>query len=229
MIGMYREDRIMNDFKWPTYRKNINHIVVVIDRSGSMGSCVEETIGGFNHKIDQMRAEEDDNTEVYVSLTQFDDEYEINYTRKPIKEVQYLNRETYVPRGYTALLDAVGKSIAALGDVPETEKVLFIIITDGQENASREYKHAQIAQMIKDKDALDNWSFVFMGADENAWSQGTSFGISYGNIAHYSTQNSAFAFAVTASGCANFIKNSDLKTKCFYSSDNSYTDLTMGS
>jgi hypothetical protein len=215
----------MHDFKWPTTKTKV-HVSVVLDRSGSMVTCKTDTIEGFNSYIRGLR----DNKEIdyYVSLTQFDDLYEVNYVRKPLAEVEYLNDETYVPRGWTSLLDAVGKTINVIGTVAPDEKLLMIIITDGHENTSKEFKHDQIKTLITERDKLDNWSFVYMGAVADAWNQGSALGINVGNIAKYSLANSGFAFSATASGSNCFALSREMKTKVFYSMDNTFTDLSNG-
>jgi hypothetical protein len=131
-----------------------------------------------------------------------------------------------MPRGMTALLDAVGKTINTVesGAQPD-EKILVLIITDGYENHSKEYNYEQIKKMISDKDALDNWTFVFLGATADAWNQGSSFGISASNVARFSYATTDSAWNLMASGTACLSRLAENKTSCFYNSTNEYTDI----
>ncbi len=152
-------------------KKNTSHISVILDRTGSMASIREETIAGFNAFLKQQQSEPGKAT---LTLVQFDsdDPYEVIHRFKPIKEIPLLTNETFVPRGMTPLLDAIGRGIMDLekslgskkGAKKET-KVIMIIITDGYENASLEFNHKQINKMIKEKKEKDNWQFVYLSAD----------------------------------------------------------------
>jgi len=147
------------------------HITVILDRTGSMAAIRDDTIGGFNAFLDKQQAEPGTAT---LTLVQFDsqDPYEVIHRFQPIADVPPLNRETYVPRAATPLLDALGRgindlerSLGELADQDRPAKVVFVVVTDGQENASREFRHDQIEKMIKEKTAKSNWQFVFLSAD----------------------------------------------------------------
>ena len=133
--------------------QNLTDITIVLDRSGSMASVRADTIGGFNEFLRKQR--EANIGECRVSLVQFDDQYETVYADRPVAVAADLTSETFVPRGSTALNDAIGKTIAATGaryaalpELMRPGKVLFVIVTDGGENASKEYTGAKVQEMI---------------------------------------------------------------------------------
>lgn len=167
--------------------KDKTEIVFILDRSGSMASIAADMRGGFDTLIEEQKKV---GGECLVTLAQFDDQYEIVYEGKPIAEVPKLE---LVPRGGTALLDAVGRTIAATGErlakMPEVDRparVLVAIITDGQENRSIEYTAAQVAAMIAHQKEAYAWSFLFLGADANAIEVAKSYGISAQGAVRYS-------------------------------------------
>ena len=143
-----------------------------------MHGSEKDTIGGFNSFIQRERKKEL-NTNVTTIL--FDDEYEILYERKPIEDVSELTENEYYVRGCTALLDAIGKTITTLNHKIEN-KVLFVIMTDGMENASVEYSKPQIRNMINNH----TWEFIFIGADIDSYSEAGSIGIRKSRVANYS-------------------------------------------
>lgn len=147
-------------------------IVVILDRSGSMRSIGKSTVEGFNTFLDEQQNSEG---EAFLTLVQFDDRYEIDYKSTPIKEVAPLIlNETFVPRGNTALFDAVGKTIEEL----ETDRdVILVIITDGHENSSQTYKREAIMKMIETKEKEDGWKVLFLAANQDAIAAGASIGV----------------------------------------------------
>ena len=152
-------------------------LVFVLDKSGSMWNVVEDTIGGFNSFIERERKSDQ---KTRVTLVLFDDEYKILYTRKPIDEVEELTSEEYFASGCTALLDAVGRTILSLeGEV--ADKVMFVITTDGLENASVEFKREDVKKLIEAHD----WEFLFIGADIDSYAEATDLGIRSSNTANY--------------------------------------------
>lgn len=154
-------------------------IVVVLDRSGSMQFISQPTVEGLNSFIKEQRNAKGDAT---MTLVQFDHEYQVDYTAKPITEVKDLiNGETFCPNGTTALFDAVGKTI---NDLNTTDDVVFVIITDGHENASREYDQKKVFGLIEEKKNM-GWNFLFLGANQDAIKAGSSMGISASNSINY--------------------------------------------
>jgi len=164
-------------------------VVVVLDRSGSMGSIGKATVDGFNEFMKEQKGAEG---KAFVTLVQFDDQYEIDYKSRPVEEVaDLILNETFVPRGLTALYDALGKTIEELN----TERdVVFVIITDGAENASKTYTRPAIFKMIESQTAEKGWKFLFLAANQDAIGAGASIGISASNSMNYSaTFNGATA------------------------------------
>jgi hypothetical protein len=177
-------------------KKNLCEIVCIIDRSGSMGSIKEDAIGGFNSFIDEQKKVPGEAT---VTLVQFDDEYELLYENKNINGINFLDDSTYVPRGMTALFDAIGKTIVSVGERlsnleerDRPEKVIFAILTDGYENSSKEYTTPSvIKEMIEHQKEKYSWDFVYLAANQDAVTTGSTFGIS---------SKDAINFAATGSG-----------------------------
>lgn len=163
-----------------TVEKTTTELVFVLDRSGSMAGLESETIGGFNSILEKQKKE---NTgDVIVTTVLFDNEYEILHNRLPINEIKPITREEYYVRGMTALLDAMGKSIVNLKEINKTRKntntkVLFVIITDGMENASKEFSVQKVKELVELQKKEDKWEFLFLGANIDAIQTADSFGI----------------------------------------------------
>ena len=181
--------------------KNLTEIVAIIDRSGSMGSLVAETIGGFNNFLEEQKK---GGAKATFTLVQFDDKYQIDYNGVDINDVKPLDDKTYVPRGMTALYDAVGKTVTTVGErLAKTEEdkrpgqVIFLIITDGEENSSHEYEGAKIRQMVKHQIDKYSWSFVYMGGGnlETQRVQGGMLGIGTANVYAYDLDRTPGVYA----------------------------------
>lgn len=170
-------------------KDNFTSINVVLDRSGSMGGFTGDTIGGFNTFLKEQKAVPG---EALFTLALFDHEYTLIHDCVPIAQVPELTNTTYVPRGSTALLDALGRTITATGaklaamkEEDRPSKVLFVVITDGEENASREFIHAKIMEMIKHQTEVYKWQFIYLGANQDAIQAGNKMGFNYGaNASH---------------------------------------------
>ena len=148
------------------------HIVMVVDRSGSMESIQRDAIGGFNTFLKDQKEVPGEAT---LTLIGFDDRYEVWQEWKSIQEVPDLTAQTFVPRGSTALLDAIGRTINETGNRLETlpeidrpERVIFVILTDGYENSSKHFKMDQIAKMIAHQTDTYKWTFMFLAANLDA-------------------------------------------------------------
>jgi len=162
-------------------RKNEDLIVLVLDRSGSMSTGYEQHLKGVNEFIDGQRKVPKPGR---LTLVQFDDDYQIDYEEAPISDVRVLTKETYVPRGMTALLDAIGKTINSIGrelssrmERDRPDNVIVVIQTDGQENASREYVKEKVADMIRTQREKYGWQFIFLGAGIDAIGTAASLNI----------------------------------------------------
>ena len=161
-------------------KKDLCELVVIIDESGSMSAVADKTIRGFNEFLE---THQELPGEALLTLVKFDTKYEIVHNGVNVKDVPKLNNTTYQPSGMTALLDAVGRAIDEVGKRYDKMKkkdrpaqVIFMIMTDGEENSSKEYKIEQIKEKTKKRQDEDKWEFVFMGADQDAWSAGGSMG-----------------------------------------------------
>lgn len=164
-------------------------IVFILDRSGSMSGLEEDTIGGYNSMLNKQQKEEG---EAIVTTVLFNHEYEIIHDRANIKEIKPITEREYFVRGSTALLDAVGRTIDKIVRATrntkkeyQADKLMFVIITDGMENASREYKYEQIKRMIERQKEEYKWEFVFLGANIDAISTAERFGIGEDRAANY--------------------------------------------
>lgn len=162
-------------------KNDLTEVVFILDRSGSMSGLEDDTIGGFNSMLKKQREEEG---KANVTTVLFDDEIEMLHKRVNIKEIKNITSKDYYVRGCTALLDAIGYSINFMINVQKNKKeekaknVLFIITTDGYENASKEYTYEKVKKMITYEKERYNWQFLFLGANIDAISTARNFGIS---------------------------------------------------
>lgn len=167
-------------------KENYTDITIILDRSGSMGAVVADTVGGFNTLIEGRKK---DAGETKISLVQFDDQYERVFEAKSPDEIGVLEFE---PRGLTALYDAIGRTVLDVGnrlrELSEEErpdKVLIVVITDGQENSSREFTSDKINEMITHQQDVYNWDFMFIGANQDAILSAQTIGISASHSMNY--------------------------------------------
>lgn len=168
--------------------KEATEIVVVLDKSGSMQTVQADTIGGYNTFIEKQKSLPG---EANLTLVLFDTTYVIQPSRH-IKDVPLLNNKTYQPSGMTALNDAIGRAIVETGNklsnLPEHErpgKILMVVITDGEENSSKEHNTQQIKDMITHQHDVYNWEFIYLGANVNSFDEARKIGISIANAANY--------------------------------------------
>jgi uncharacterized protein YegL len=170
-------------------KKGLTELVFVLDRSGSMSGLESDTIGGFNSVMTKQKAVEGD---ANVTTVLFDDQYELLHDRYNLKKIDKITDKQYFVRGTTALLDAIGKTIHKMGnaqkyasDDERAEKVMFVIITDGMENASAEYSYDKIKKMIDRQKEKYGWEFIFLGANIDAVKTANRFGIAEDRAANY--------------------------------------------
>lgn len=169
-------------------------VVFILDKSGSMGGQEENTISSFNEYLEK---EKKNTYETNITTVLFSDTYSILHDRIPVKKVKKLTNKDYFVGGCTALYDALGNTIHSM-EAKDTDKVLFIIITDGYENASKEYKKDDIKKLIsKNK----NFEFIYVGADIDSYAAGSDIGIKKDNIANFRKGKTGTAKLFKAVGC----------------------------
>lgn len=191
--------------------RDATHISILLDRSGSMGSIKQDVIGGFNSFLSEQKAV---SGECYLTLTQFDTEgIDVVHENKAIADIPELTKGTYQPRGGTPLLDALAKTIQstdrALGNIPEVDrpdKVVFVVITDGEENSSREYTKTQIKELIERQEKSRNWNFLFLGANQDAFAEAGSMGVAMAAAASFTPDSAGVgaSYAAVSSNVASY-------------------------
>ena len=174
-------------------KKNLTELVMILDRSGSMGGLESDTIGGYNSMLKKQGETEG---EVLVSTVLFDDRSEVLYDRVPLSRMPQMTDKEYYVRGCTALLDAVGGAIHHIGNVHKyareedrPEKTIFVITTDGLENASRRYSYDRVKQMVERQKEKYGWEFLFLGANIDAIETAGRFGITADRAANYNSDH----------------------------------------
>lgn len=181
-------------------------LVFILDRSGSMGGLEQDTIGGFNSLIEKQKAQEG---ECLVTTVLFDNELEVLHDRLPLSEIKPLTGEDYWVCGCTALIDAIGTQLDHIGkihrysrkeDVPEN--TMFVIITDGQENASRRYSSSEVKKCIERRREADGWEFLFIGANIDAVETAKHFGIDEERAVNYHADKMGTRVVYDAVACA---------------------------
>ena len=170
-------------------KKNLTELVFILDKSGSMSGLEKDTIGGFNSMLEQQRKVDG---ECVITTVLFDNRYELLHDRIDIRAVQPITGKEYFVGGSTALLDAIGKTIPKIGAVQKNttedyraEKVMFVIITDGEENSSRHYSSMQIREMIQRQKERYGWEFIFLGANIDAIETASRIGIDRRRAVNY--------------------------------------------
>ena len=183
-------------------------IAIVLDRSGSMETIRDDTVGGFNSFLEEQKKVPG---KCFFTLVQFDTVYELISHNIPLEDAQSLTRETFVPRGGTALLDAMGRTLNTLEqDLVELEvaghkpqKIYFVVITDGQENQSQEFTKDQVFKMIEDRRQNSAWEFIFLAANQDAITTGTGYGFSACSSMSYNDSGTRGSHAAVSSNIAS--------------------------
>lgn len=174
-------------------KKGLTELVFILDRSGSMSGLESDTIGGYNAMLEKQKKEPG---EAAITTVLFDDRYELLHDRINLRGIEPITDKEYFVRGNTALLDAVGKTINKIGNVQKhttdderAQHVMFVITTDGMENASREFSYEKVPQMIERQKSKYGWEFIFLGANIDAIATAESFGISSDRAVNYNADS----------------------------------------
>lgn len=200
-------------------RKNLTEIVFILDQSGSMSDLASDTIGGFNSLIEKQKQEDG---EALVSTVLFNNRSCVIHDRVPIEKVEKLTCRDYVPNGSTALLDAVGDAIGHIGNVHKyarsedvPEKTLFVITTDGMENASRRHTLEDVKRKIERQREKYGWEFIFLGANIDAAQTASSMGISDEQAVNYVPDKTGtkVLYASVSNAVGNIRRSKSLGTK----------------
>lgn len=170
-------------------KTEITELVFILDRSGSMGGLESDTIGGFNAMLRKQKEQEG---EVYVSTVLFDNVSEVLHDRIPLSKVPEMTAADYTVRGCTALIDAIGGAIHHIGNIHKYARpedvpahTMFVITTDGQENASHSYSSDEVKKMIEHRKKKDGWEFLFIGANIDAVETAAGLGIARERAVNY--------------------------------------------
>jgi uncharacterized protein YegL len=191
-------------------KQNLTELVFILDKSGSMAGLESDTIGGYNALLDKQKKEPGSAT---VTTVLFDDGYELLHDRIDIRGVAPITDKEYFVGGCTALLDAIGKTIQKIGNVQKhtaeaerAARVLFVITTDGMENASREYTYGAIQQLIQRQKERYAWEFIFLGANIDAIATAARFGIDADRAVNYraDSRGTSLNFAVMSEVVSEF-------------------------
>ncbi len=183
-------------------KKNLTELVFILDRSGSMSGLEKDTIGGFNSMLSKQKEIEG---QANITTILFDNDYELLHDHISIRGVKPITKKDYYVRGTTALLDAVGKTIHKMISIQrnttkeqQAEKVIFVITTDGMENASCEYNYNEIKRMIQKQKKNYDWEFIFLGANIDAEVEGERFGIDRDRSARFHNDTEGVELNYTA-------------------------------
>lgn len=190
----------------------------ILDKSGSMQSVCEATISGFNEYIQSLK--KDKKNKYDFSLVLFDTNIIKQHVNTPIEKIKPINKETYNPDGWTALYDAVCSTIDAVQKtVTKNQKVLTVIMTDGEENSSKEYTQEQLKKRVSELERAGKWTFVFLGANQDSWLNAQKFGISKQNTSNFQATDVGMArsMQILTNNTAMFASASSGQTEDFFS------------
>lgn len=199
-------------------KKGLTELVFILDKSGSMGGLEKDTIGGYNSMLEKQKAVPG---ECLITTALFDNDYELLHDRIDIRAVSPITEKEYAVGGSTALLDAIGRTIHKIGNAQmntaddyRAEKVMFVIITDGEENSSREYSAEKVKAQIQRQKGKYDWEFIFLGANIDAVETAGRFGIAPDRAQNYhaDSEGTALNFRVMSEAVATFRECKEMPT-----------------
>jgi len=202
-------------------KKDLTELVFILDKSGSMSGLEADTIGGFNSMLAKQQASEG---ECRITTVLFDNNYELLHDRVDIRAVSPITEKEYQVGGMTALLDAIGRTIHKIANVQKhtaedyrAEKVMFVIITDGEENSSKEYTADMVKALIERQKRKYGWEFIFLGANIDAVQTASRIGITPDRAIDYlaDSKGTELNFKVMASAVATFREAGTVNEACF--------------
>lgn len=188
------------------------HILIVLDSSGSMGVCRDVTISGFNEYIQDRKKDEGN---VLFTLVTFDTHPRLAMKTVPVKEAMELNHQSYCPDGCTALYDACGFGITHL-EKSKADRYLVCIMTDGEENASKEYTREQVFSMIKEREGRGNWTFTFLGANQDSYRNAQAMGMQQHNTYNYAYASANLGIRGMSVATSNYMASPKAQVIDFY-------------
>lgn len=202
-------------------KKGLTELIFILDKSGSMGGLEKDTIGGFNSMLKKQQELEG---ECKITTVLFDNNYELLHDRIDIRAIAPITAREYQVGGSTALLDAMGMTIHKIAKVQgqtaeeyRAEKVIFVIITDGEENSSREYSIENIKKLVEMQKTKDGWEFIFLGANIDAVQTAGQFGINNDRAVTYlaDSEGTSLNFTVMGAAVAEYREKSNISDKHF--------------
>jgi len=200
-------------FKKKAASKKKSLVNFVLDETGSMQICKEATISGFNEYIKSLQSQK--GGAVDFTLTKFNSiKIDVVHKAVPLSKVCKINADTYLPDMMTPLYDAIAAAINA-ADTKKYKKILCVIMTDGEENASKEYTRDKIFNLIKEKEK-ENWTFVYLGANQDSWEVGQAIGLKKGNVINYDVGKTEKTYHHMSNGSAKFLNSNASNTGSFF-------------
>lgn len=208
------------------------NVALILDRSGSMETVKVETVSGFNEELETLRSMETPEHQIGVTLTVFGTTVDTLFVNMPVNEVAELTAETYVPKGWTALYDAVGSTIVKLEDeisASEDDAFLVKIFSDGEENQSKEYTGTSLSAVIHRLKTTNKWTFSYLGSNQDLGMVRETLGVDVGNLCSYSGTKSGTttAFAASRTGTKRYLRaraSGQSSSSCLYSDDGLIAD-----
>ena len=190
-------------------------LVLVLDESGSMGVVRDATIEGVNSYLNSLEGE------IYVSVVKFNTEHLPLYSGLLLVDAPRLDYDNYHPNGGTALYDALKWAMENVTLLSHHDKVLIVVVTDGEDNSSRLTTKDRIIELIKEKESMNNWTFVYLGANQNAWKFANQMGFNVGNTLSYDHGETREAMAGLSSATQSYARSNTASTKNFFTPDSS--------